>query len=110
MKNLQRVITIGCIVIGILVLVGTVSAFFSPAIQAALTLPTRKTTPTAGSMNGGMPAAHSTQPSMKVTMTVPSPTTAPTKLLARDTYQRNDQRFWGMASVGLPWEGFAISA
>src|SRR5712691_5522472 len=105
MRNVHRVITIGCVLIGILVLVGTVSAFFSPGIQSTLTLPaSRRITPTMGSMQAALP----TQPVMKATMSVfvPSPATG---LLAQDTFQRNNQRFWGTASDGQTWGGNANS-
>lgn len=102
MGNVQRLITIGCIVIGLLVLVGTVSAFFSPTIQAVLTVPsTHKLTPGSGSMNAITTVAVRTQPAPKMTMTALSP--SPAMLLAQDTFQRGDQNLWGTASDGQRW-------
>ncbi len=111
MRNVQRLITIGCVLIGLLVLVGTVSAFFSPAIQAALTVPPSRTNmPASGVTHGAIPTAASTKPPLTITMTAssPSPTMVPAmNLLAQDTFQRNDQQFWGTASDGQAWGGDA---
>jgi len=102
MQNIHRLLTMGCVLIGLMVLVSTISAFFSPSLQAALTVPTRP----------GAVQNIATQPPMNGTTPVmmPSPTAMPTTLLAQDTFQRNDQRFWGTASNGQIWGGNANSS
>lgn len=118
MRNLQRVVTIGCICIGVLVLVGTVSAMFSPGLQAALTVPLiHRMTPTIGTKNIMKPGAGTT-PIIQATATtgvIPLPTQVTmtmmsTTFLAQDTFQRMDQRFWGKASDGQTWQGNANSS
>jgi hypothetical protein len=115
MRNLQRVVTIGCVCIGLLVLVGTVSALFSPGLQAALTVPlNRRTSLTLGAKNTMNPGAGSTPIIQAIATTgmIPLPTQATmmsTIFLAQDTFQRMDQRFWGKASDGQTWQGNANS-
>ncbi len=104
MQNIHRLLTLGCVLIGLMVLVSAISAFLSPSIQAALTVPTRPGT------TQNVPVG--TQPAMNGTKTVfmPSPTPMPTTLLAQDTFKRNDQPFWGMASDGQTWGANANSS
>ena len=122
MRILQRAVTIGCICIGLLVLVGTVSAMFSPGLQSALTVPaSRLMTPTARGMNT-MKSGNSTPPVMQPTVqsmgttpvttlpTQPTTTTMSTSFLAQDTFQRMNQRFWGKATDGQTWQGNANSS
>nr|HET6904406.1 hypothetical protein [Ktedonobacteraceae bacterium] len=118
MRNLQRVVTIGCVCIGVLVLVGTVSAMFSPGLQAALTVPLiHRTMPTMGTKNM-MGSGAGTTPIIQATATagvIPLPTQVTmtmmsTTFLAQDTFQRMDQRFWGKASDGQMWQGNANSS
>jgi len=110
MNNLQRIITVGCIVIGLFMLVGTVSAFFSPDIQAALTVPAAvRQTPTAAVMPAASPS-RPTSPKMTMTTLVPSPTMAATTILAQDTFRRGNQSLWGTASDGQRWGTNANSA
>ncbi|HEV2581089.1 MAG TPA: hypothetical protein VGT44_09570 [Ktedonobacteraceae bacterium] len=40
----------------------------------------------------------------------PSPSPSPTKTIARDTFKRANQQFWGKASDGLTWGGDANSS
>ncbi len=111
MQNIHRLLTIGCVLIGLMVLVSTVSAFFSPSIQAALTMPTRQGAPANMVVATQQPAMKGTTSAfMPPATTVPSPTAMQTSTLARDTFQRNDQRFWGTASDGQTWNGNANNA
>jgi hypothetical protein len=101
---------------------GVVSAFFTPSIQAALTLVTTRTIPpavhptqsTTAPAKVVMPTPIITQPVIKPTATASVAATTPTpmtmNILAQDTFQRNDQRFWGTASNGQPWGGLANSS
>lgn len=102
MSRLQRVIAVVSILVGLLVLVGLVSAFFEPGIQAALTV--QQPAPT-GTQNNAAMLSQQQQPTTSVASTAPAPTmTMPTtNVLAQDTFQRADQRFWGTASDGLRW-------
>ncbi len=99
MQNIHRLLTMGCVLIGLMVLVSTISAFFSPSLQAALTVPTKP----------GAVQNITTQPPMNGTTPVilPSPTAMSTTVLAQDTFQRGDQRFWGTASDGQTWSANA---
>ncbi len=124
MRNVYRLVTIGSILVGVLMVLGVVSAFFNPSIQAALTLATTRTIP---------PVVHPTQPTTApAQVVIPSPvmtqsavtatatatasvtmTASPQmtmNIVAQDTFQRNDQRFWGTASNGQPWGGLANSS
>jgi hypothetical protein len=103
---LQRITTIACVLVGALVLVGTVSAFFMPGIEAALTLPP------AYKVISVTPAARPTQPLQPMntatsapmgTVTAASMTPATVSLLAQDNFQRANQLYWGMASDGQAW-------
>jgi len=70
-------------------------------------------TPTSGAMQtGNMSMPTATQPIAKVTMTpaaVVSPPTAMMQVLARDTFQRTNQAFWGTASDGHMWGASAAT-
>ena len=124
MRHLQRAVTIGCMCIGVLVLVGSVSALFSPGLQAALSVPTiHRLTPTVGKMTtmkprtGTPPVMQSTIQTLGTPGTMPSPTQAtatPTQttptFLVQDTFQRMNARFWGNASDGQAWQGNANSS
>jgi hypothetical protein len=104
MSRLQRVIAIASSLIGLLVLIGLVSAFFEPGIQAALTAQRLAPTATPGSAAMLNPQQ---QPTATAAMTRATPTpvmTMPTTtILAQDTFQRANQRYWGTASDGLRW-------
>lgn len=103
MKSIHRLLTIGCVLVGLMVLVSSISAFFSPSIQAALMVPA-----TPGSR---LPTAITTQPTTKTPKmtSLPSPTALTAALLAQDTFQRANQPFWGIASDGQAWGGNANS-
>ena len=106
MTSIHRLLTIGCVLVGLMVLVSTISAFFSPSIQAALMVPA---TP-GNRLNSN--TAVTTQPSMNAPKSgsVPSPTAMTASVLAQDTFQRNNQRLWGTASDGQKWGGNANSS
>ena len=122
MRNLQRAVTIGCICIGLLVLVGTVSAMFSPGLKSALTVPaSRLMTPTAKGMNTMKPSIVTTtvmQPTVQsigTTAVTPMPaqptaTMTSPSYLAQDTFQRMNQPLWGKATDGQTWQGNANSS
>lgn len=88
------------------VLGGLIAAIFTPALAATLA---PLATPGAGQVTSG---THSL-PTASVTRAVPSPTVQPTSLasgvtvLARDTFQRPDQTFWGTSSGLRAWGGDA---
>jgi len=113
MSRLQRVIATACVLVGLLVLIGLVSAFFEPGIQAALTA--QRPAPTSTPGNAAM-LSQQQQPTAAPTVAhaqpAPSPTMTMTALsvLAQDTFQRADQRFWGTASDGLRWGADANSS
>jgi len=106
MTSIHRLLTIGCVLVGLMVLVSTISAFFSPSIQAALMIPA---TP---SNRPNAKTAVTTQPAMNApeTGSMPLPTTTTASMLAQDTFQRNNQRLWGTASDGQMWGGDANSS
>src|SRR5436305_9339168 len=103
MTSIHRLLTIGCVLVGLMILVSTISAFFSPSIQAALTVP-----PTPGRPNTAI-TTQPTTPTSKM-RPLPSPTALTAALLAQDTFQRTNQRFWGTASDGQTWGGNANSS
>lgn len=113
MSRLQRVIAAACVLVGLLVLTGLVSAFFEPGIQAALTAQRPAPTSTPGNaailspqqQPTAAPTSAHAQPAPSPTMTMPA-----LSVLAQDTFQRADQRFWGMASDKLRWDADANSS
>lgn len=82
------------------VLGGLIAAIFTPAIAATLTLPA---TPTSAPAQAGLTptptaSALATEPATQATL----PTNGVT-VLARDTFQRPNQKFWGSSSDGRMW-------
>lgn len=106
MTSIHRLLTVGCVLVGLMVLVSTISAFFTPSILAALMIPA---TP---SNRSNTNTASTTQPTMNAPKTgsMPSPTAMTASVLAQDTFQRNNQRLWGTASDGQTWGGNANSS
>ncbi len=106
MTSIHRLLTVGCVLVGLMVLVSTISAFFSPSIQAALMIPA-----TPGNRSNTN-TALTTQPTMNAPKTgsMPSPTAMTASVLAQDTFQRNNQRLWDTASDGQTWGGNANSS
>lgn len=112
MSRLQRVIAVVSILVGLLVLVGLVSAFFEPGIQTALTA---QQPASAGTPNNAAMLSQQQQPPVTPTAAFRATpasvmTTPTTNTLALDTFQRADQRFWGTASDGLRWGADANSS
>ena len=106
MSRLQRVIAAACVLVGLLVLTGLVSAFFEPGIQAALTA--QRPAPTSTPDNAALLNPQQ-QPTATVAHPAPTMTMPTTSVLAQDTFQRAGQRFWGTASDGLRWGADANS-
>ena len=110
---LQRITTIACVLVGALVLAGTVSAFFMPGIEAALALPpvykVISVTPTARPtqplqpMNTAPSAPMGTVTPSMTPATAASMTPVTVSLLAQDNFQRANQLYWGTASDGQAW-------
>lgn len=67
---------------------GLVAGFSTRIVQAAL-------------------ARRVTQQTPLVVPTITTPATPPANVLASDTFQRPDQRLWGIASDGQQWDGDA---
>lgn len=92
----------GLLVLVLCVLGGLIAAIFTPAIAATLMAPA---TPGTSSVASGT----RTQPTARVTATVPVPPKQPTALangvtvLARDTFHRPNQTFWGTSSGLRAW-------
>ncbi len=115
-KLLQKILTIGCVVIGLLVLIGTVSAFFASGIEADLALPTQQIRTTGKILPTGLTqtanpvlATVGALPSQSAATPTQAPiaTAKPVALLAQDTFSRPNQMFWGTATDGHMWSGDA---
>ena len=89
-----RVLRNCLITLGLILLLDVIAMHFSAQIQAALTLPNRYT---AIHVSGGAAPTGS--------LALASQT-----ILARDTFQRSDQFFWGTASDGQRWGADALSS
>lgn len=94
---------------GLLVITVLFSLILLPPIEAALQLPpsTAQSRPSANqASSAGQAATPSASRGSQVTA---SPTALPAgmSLLAADTFQRPDQRSWGRATDGHPWQGDA---
>jgi hypothetical protein len=83
---------------------GLIAAIFAPSIEAALTLPEVPTLPT---LHTNTPVSRPAMPPATLTPAIPSPVSNNVNILARDTFQRPDQAFWGTASDGRVWVGDA---
>jgi len=83
---------------------GLIAGIFTPAIAATLTLPA-----TSGAIQATAPAHPRPTPTVTTGATHSQPTLPATGLtvLARDTFQRPDQSFWGNSSDGRLWGGDA---
>jgi hypothetical protein len=94
---------LGLSILILLVLAGLISALFMGAIQRALTI-----SPTMNNMMGSVPLrrpAVTVQPAPTATATMPGQ--MPINILAQDTFQRDNQDLWGIASDGRRWEADA---
>jgi len=121
-----RVVRIGLIVFGLIVLLDMITARFSAQVQSALTLPHvtfsnsgfqvpfMKPAATTGASSTGKTGTASTPVATTAPATVtttPATTPAlPANVLARDSFQRPNQQFWGVASDGQSWAGDAVKA
>ncbi len=109
-----RAVRIGLVALGLILLLDILTARFSAQVQSALTLPqavfsngslqvpAMKPVATTGASSTGKTAAATPVVTTTATTTTSLP---PANVLARDTFQRPDQRFWGVASDGqsLGW-------
>jgi hypothetical protein len=82
---------------------GLIAAVFTPAIAATLTLPA-----TSNAVRAVVtPRPRPTPTATGVTQARPTMLANGLTVLAHDTFQRPDQRFWGSASDGRVWGGDA---
>ncbi len=114
-----RAVRIGLIALGLILLLDILTARFSAQVQSELTLPqavyntgglqvpAMKPVATTGASSTGKTAV----PTSVVTTTATTTTSlSSANVLARDTFQRPDQQFWGVASDGQSWAGDAAKA
>ena len=112
-------VRIGLIALGLILLLDILTARFSAQVQSALTLPqavfnnsglqvpAMKTAATTGASSTGKTAAATPVVTTNATTTTSLPSA---NVLVRDTFQRPDQQFWGVASDGQSWAGDAVKA
>lgn len=118
-----RAVRIGLVALGLILLLDIFTARFSAQVQSALTLPravfntgglqvpAMKPVATTGASSTGKTAAPTSTPVVTVTTVVTTTTSLPpANVLARDTFQRPDRQFWGVASDGQSWAGDATKA
>lgn len=118
-----RAVRIGLIVLGLILLLDIITARLSAQVQSALTLPqavfsnsslqvpAMKPVATTGASSTSKIAAPTSTPVVTVTTTATTTNSLPPiNVLARDTFQRPDQQFWGVASDGQSWAGDAAKA
>jgi len=118
-----RAVRIGLIALGLILLLDIITARFSAQVQSALTLPraefnnsslqvpAMKPVATTRVSSTGKTAAPASTPVATVKTTATTTTSLPpANVLARDTFQRPDQQFWGVASDGQSWAGDAAKA
>ena len=84
--------------LGICLFGGLIAGIFSRSIEAALTL---------SKVKGMQTITPTSTPVMPTATPMPSPVSNNANILARDTFQRHDQAFWGTASDGRVWVGDA---
>src|SRR5579863_7196767 len=88
---------------------GLVAGFFTHSIEAALTV---QSVNVAKQANGAAPGSTATQggpTGQPVKTTTPTTVTTGAVVLAKDTFQRAAQVFWGTSSDGRLWAGDANS-
>jgi hypothetical protein len=101
-----RTARIGFLLLGFILLIDILAVRFSTEIQASLTSPTIK-------LRLAIPTQKviPTQVTTVTTLSQPTSTSAlvlPAKdILAQDTFQRQNQTFWGISSDGQPWKADA---
>lgn len=94
---------VGLILLILCMLGGLISAFFTPAIAANLTLSTNG----GATRSASSPVPRPTTPAGRATEPVPTLMANGGTVLARDTFRRGNQAFWGSSSDGRPWSGDA---
>ncbi|MBE3567164.1 MAG: hypothetical protein IMW90_15710 [Thermogemmatispora sp.] len=94
---------------GLLVVTVLFSLILLPPIEAALQLPpsTAQSRPSTNQTGPADQAATSSSSSGSPVTASPTALPAGMSLLAADTFQRPDQRSWGTATDGHPWQGDA---
>jgi len=117
-----RAVRIGLIVFGLIILLDLITARFSAQVQSALTLPHvtfsnsglqvpfMKPAATTGASSTGKTGTATTPVATTASATVTSTPVLPANVLARDSFQRPNQQFWGVASDGQSWAGDAVKA
>jgi len=110
------------IVFGLIVLLDLITARFSAQVQSALTLPHvtfsnsgfqvpfMKPAATTGASSTGKTGTATTPVATTPPATVTTTPVLPANVLARDSFQRPNQQFWGVASDGQSWAGDAAKA
>lgn len=101
---------VGITLLAILLIVGLIAAFFSQDIEQALTLPStqRLSAQVTRTASATMPSkATPTVAASTATATAVASQSPGVTILARDTFQRANQTFWGVASDGQSWGGDA---
>lgn len=110
------------ILLGAIILIDLLTTHFASQVQLALTPPiVMKNNSASGGQSVQVPRMNNpatalaspvaTRPA-KTTASTPAATTPPapvTNFLARDSFQRANQQFWGSASDGQPWMGDAMN-
>jgi hypothetical protein len=117
-----RAVRIGLIVFGLIVLLDLITARYSAQVQSALTLPHvtfsnnglqvpfMKPAATTGASSTGKTGTATTPVATTAPATVTTNPVLPANVLARDSFQRPNQQFWGVASDGQSWAGDAAKA
>src|SRR5216683_3199527 len=117
-----RAVRIGLIIFGLIVLLDLITARFSAQVQSALTLPHvtfsnsgfqvpfMKPAATTGASSTGKTGTATTPVATTASATVTTTPVLPANVLARDSFQRPNQQFWGVASDGQSWAGDAVKA
>src|SRR5260370_7062435 len=99
----MRIRTILFSFITLCMLGGLVAGFFSHSIEAALTVQSA----TVARQTNGQPVGPGASKTPVVPATTPTTIANGANVLARDTFQRAAQTFWGTASDGRLWAGEA---
>src|SRR5260370_2116152 len=117
-----RAVRIGLVVFGLIVLLDLITARFSAQVQSALTLPHvtfsnngfqvpfMRPAATTGASSTGKTGTATTPVATTAPATVTTTPALPANVLVRDSFQRPNQQFWGVASDGQSWAGDAVKA
>ncbi len=90
-----RLLKLGGILLGFILVADILAVHFSTQIEAALTLPAPRN-------NSSAPA--------QLPASTPTWSVTAKNILAQDTFQRTDQNLWGTASDGQTWRADAMSS